>query len=76
MRALHNPMCSGNHCASEQGEVRVLPLGGSANQIYCRACYEHEMNYRRDRRRESDERAFPLPAWLDLEVYRRDEAQR
>jgi len=67
-----NPNCDGSHCRSKTGEVRKLPTGGSSgsNIIYCRACYEHEMAYRRDRNASVvGIIPYPLPKWEDLEVY-------
>lgn len=66
----HNPNCDGSHCSRPQGEVRLLPTGGGGNLIVCRACFEHEMRWRRDRNRElADDCKFDLPAWESLKVY-------
>ncbi len=64
-----NSMCDGSHCKVVNGEVRLLPYGGGGNMIYCRACYEHEMSYRRERNRDMGYQAFELPKWEDLKVY-------
>ena len=62
-----NNRCGGGHCQNAEGEVRWLPTGGDSNAILCRACFEHEMNYRRDRNRElAPECAYALPRWEDL----------
>jgi hypothetical protein len=68
-----NPNCDNDKCACANGEIRVLrlskdPLG--SNLLICRACFEHELRWRRVRNTElSPEAAFPLPAWEDLKVY-------
>ena len=64
-----NNMCDGSRCKLPNGEVRLLPTGGDGNMIYCRACYEHEMSYRRERNRDMGYAAFELPKWEDLKVY-------
>lgn len=54
---------SGPHLS---GEVRTLPLGTDpyhGNLIFCRACFEREIVYRKDRG------WFDLPAWSTLAVY-------
>ena len=66
----HNEMCDGGHCRSRTGEVRVLPLGGEGNLIVCRACFDHEIAFRRERNKElSSDAAFDLPRWEDSRVY-------
>jgi len=67
MRARNNN-CDGDHCRVETGEVRVLPYGGGGNLILCRACYEHEIRWRKERNREVWS-AFDLPAWESLRIY-------
>jgi hypothetical protein len=62
-----NPNCDGGHCSLVQGEVRVLPLGGSANLIVCLSCFNHEMAWRQGEIYRG--RDFDLPKWDDLEVY-------
>jgi hypothetical protein len=68
-----NPMCDGGRCHIDTGEVRVLPLGKSphhGNLILCKPCFEHELNFRRERNRDLGKDAqFALPAWDSLEVY-------
>lgn len=66
---IENSSCggSGPHSA---GEVRALPTGGDSNAILCRACFNHEITFRKDRNSELDESArFDLPAWEDLKAY-------
>ena len=66
-----NNNCDGGHCLSNKGEVRRLPTGGDSAAILCRACFGHELRFRRDRNRDLSEAAkFALPAWNDLEVYK------
>ncbi len=68
-----NPNCCGGHCLNDEGEVRVLPLGKNphhGNLILCRYCFEHEMNWRRDRNRDlAKDAQFKIHAWDSLEVY-------
>jgi hypothetical protein len=67
---MQNPMCDGGHCASEGGEVRVLPTGRRSNGIRCRHCYEREMEWRRQENRRLGEWAkHDLPAWESLKAY-------
>lgn len=48
----------------------MLPIGGSGNLILCRACFNYEIGWRRERNNELEEFAkFALPNWEDLEVY-------
>lgn len=62
--------CDNDKCKEAHGEVRVLPTGGDGNIILCRACYVHEMAYRRDRNKSLGKFArFALPEWEELEVY-------
>lgn len=64
-----NPNCSGGHCASATGEVRVYPLGGGANQIFCHACWAHENRYRYER---GDPAKWPQLNWNEADVYGAD----
>lgn len=68
--ATQNPMCGGGYCTSTTGEVRVLPTGQGSNAILCRACYGHEMRWRRSENRRLPRcLAYPLPRWEDLTTY-------
>lgn len=51
------------------GEVRVLPLNGGANQIFCRACFDREMAWRRAENKRGVANPWSLPAWDTLAVY-------
>lgn len=65
-----NPNCDGAKCVFQHGQVRKLPTGGSSNAILCRACFERELVWRRERNRELEKSAqFDLPKWEELEVY-------
>jgi hypothetical protein len=65
-----NPMCDGEHCFQREGEVRLLPYGGSGNLILCSSCFRHEMAWRLKRNRElSADCQFELPSWESLKVY-------
>jgi len=67
---MHNCDCDGSHCQKPDGEVRLLPTGGSSNLILCHACYLHEIRYRKERNRDLGLTfQFSLPRWEDLEVY-------
>lgn len=64
-----NPNCSGGHCHTERGEVRVYPLGGGGNLILCHACWAHENRYRHENRHRFAEGAWPQHDWNQAEVY-------
>jgi hypothetical protein len=67
---VHNPMCDGEHCASPEGEVRLLPTSDQSNAILCKTCFAHELGWRRGRNVNLyGEAKFALPAWEELEVY-------
>ena len=66
---IENANCDKNECTKINPEVRLLPYGGGGNMIVCRACYEHEMKYRKERNAETRENRFQLPKWEDLKVY-------
>lgn len=56
-----------------RGEVRVLPTGGDGNSILCRACFDREIRYRRDRNRQlGKDCQFKLPTWEECKVYGKD----
>ena len=68
-----NPNCSGGHCRSETGKVRVYPLGGGANLILCRSCWAHENQYRYERGRETGRpQDWPQQEWHAAEIYPAD----
>lgn len=65
-----NPMCDGEHCEKREGEVRLLPYGGSGNLILCNSCLGYELAWRLKRNRElSKDCQFALPSWDSLKVY-------
>ena len=67
---MQNPNCSGSHCRSETGPVRVYALGGGGNLILCRACWQHENDYRRQRGRDTGApENFPVLNWEAAETY-------
>lgn len=67
---IHNVNCDGSFCASNTGQVRVYPLGGGANLILCRACWEHENRYRAQRGRDTGAKDnWPTVEWEHAEVY-------
>lgn len=71
--SVQNPDCCGSRCVVEQGEVRTLPIdrsGDSGNLILCRNCFEHEMNWRRERNKKlGKDCQYSIPAWEELSVY-------
>lgn len=72
MTTTQNPHCDGSHCRASTGEVRVLPTGGDSNAILCRACYENEIRFRRERNASvlhPVSTPFDLPAWETLKPY-------
>lgn len=67
---MKNPNCDNDKCTASNGQVRVLPTGGDGNAILCRACFEHELRFRRERNRDlSKDCQFKLPTWETLKVY-------
>jgi hypothetical protein len=65
-----NPNCSGSHCRNATGEVRVYPLGGGGNQIFCLACWAHENLYRFERARETGQpENWPQENWYTAKRY-------
>ena len=62
-----NDNCDGAGPHTE-GEVRYLPANARAGHILCRACFGHEIVWRRLRNREVAN-PFDLPSWAELEVY-------
>lgn len=66
---IQNPNCDGSHCISSTGETRWLPTGGDGNAILCRACFCHEMAFRRERNQKlSVSCRFLVPAWESLRI--------
>jgi len=64
-----NPNCDGSGPHSHDSQVRVLPYGGG-NLILCRACFDHEIAYRKERNRElSKDEQHDLPAWDSITTY-------
>lgn len=67
---MNNPNCGGGRCRQNTGEVRVFPTGGDSNAILCRACFDYEIQSRRERNAKLGQFAqFKLPAWDACEVY-------
>lgn len=65
-----NPNCDNDKCRSEESAVRILPYSGGGNLILCRACFDHEIAYRRERNHQlTDDCKFLLPTWESLEIY-------
>lgn len=81
MNKIHNNMCDGDHCTSEQGEVRVYPLGAGGNLILCQACWAHENRYRYQRAYDHNgdrkidisgsegQKLWPQENWYEAKVY-------
>ena len=74
---IENPNCdgSGPHLT---GEVKVLPVamgpeGSESNVILCRACFAHEIAWRRERNKTLNKKAqFALPKWEQLKTYKEE----
>lgn len=65
---------AGPHTISGPNETRVLPLGGGANLILCRACFARENRYRVERGRETGApENWPTVEWSDAKVYATEE---
>jgi hypothetical protein len=64
-----NPMCDGNHCRYEHGEVRVYPLGAGGNLILCYYCVEMENAFRYQQGKRYDPKDWPQHNWSDCKVY-------
>lgn len=68
-----NPNCDNDKCWNDHDEVRLLPLGSEPNHgnlILCRACFNYEITYQRQRNRElGKDNQFNIPNWEDLKVY-------
>ena len=65
-----NYMCDGSHCILEHGEVRIYPLGGGGNMIYCKECFAHENRYRAKRGVETKcPENFPQVDWDKAKTY-------
>lgn len=62
--------CDGSGPHNGPREVRLYPLGGGANAIFCAACWAHENRYNVTRGRET--RApenWPERSWDSAKVY-------
>ena len=69
-----NPNCDNDYCHWSDGQIRVLPLGGAGNALLCRACYQHEIEWRKGRNRELGKAfQFDIPDWESLKVYKHAE---
>ena len=64
-----------NNCGGsgpcEGHEVRKLPTGGDSNAILCKACWRHEMRWRKVMREAG--RDFPFVEWDKLDTYSHEE---
>jgi hypothetical protein len=58
-----------------EGEVKLYPLGGGGNAIFCRACFRRENDYRRMRQSKywandpAAEINWPMADWDTAKVY-------
>ena len=69
---VYNTNCDGAYCAADDAPVRRLPTCDGAALILCRACYEQEMVWRRERNQElqlTGDNAYALPAWATRAPY-------
>jgi hypothetical protein len=72
-----NANCDGSGPCILNGEVRVLPTGGTdgygSNGILCLLCYRREIDFRKSRNKElSKDCQFQLPKWQSLKIYGKD----
>ena len=72
-----NTNCDGSGPCILNGEVRVLPTGGTdgygSNGILCLLCYRREIAWRKSRNTELDpDVQFHLPRWESLKIYGQD----
>ena len=61
---IHNNNCDGEYCTEEDAEVRGLPIDGNSNDILCRSCFKHEIEWRKHYLVDPD-----LPTWESLKIY-------
>ena len=61
-----NYNCDGAYCTDPKGEVRKYKLGGGANLILCKACWNHENRWRCER---YDPENWPQIDWDRAEIY-------
>ena len=59
---MRNYNCDGGHCKTDDGEVRVYPLGAGGNLILCRECWVYENDYHRERK-------WALENWIAAKTY-------
>jgi len=68
--------CDGSHCTEPNGIVKLYPLGGGGNMIYCQACFRYENQYRLERGLETGEPDnFPIINWNTAKEYKTDEKE-
>lgn len=66
--------CDWGHYADD---VRLLPLGGSANAILCRRHYNEEMAFRRERSKETGNACvWEFPTWDSLKRYNTNPSEK
>lgn len=65
------PNCDCDGSGPHSGDdVRLLPMGGGSNAILCRACWDYEIEYRREISKGSSLQQFcQFPKWEDGKVY-------
>lgn len=65
-----NQNCDGAHCSQPHGIIKKLPLGGGANLLLCRSCFDNEMRYRKQRALDTKApENWKILNWEDLEIY-------
>lgn len=57
-----------DHGHQTHGQIRALPLSGGANILVCHGHYQREMEYRRERGRQTGMDKWRFPRWFDLEL--------
>lgn len=69
-RTMKNLNCDNELCRDPNGEIRVLPTGGSSNALLCYTCFLHEMQWRHERNKElAEDCKLDTPTWRSLAVY-------
>lgn len=67
---VHNPMCDSDQCQCDKGQVRSLPYSADGNILLCYHCYQHEVEFRKERNKELEPSCqLSLPAWESLKIY-------
>lgn len=70
MNRLKNWNCDNDKCRYPTGETKLYPLGGGGNLILCKACWDYENAYRKQRGKECRcPENWPILDWDRAEPY-------